>query len=65
MNEEKIKALVDSLSAEDQENLLKELMRRDRIAIHVENDATTHDVADIYDNSGVHSPILTILLVAK
>lgn len=61
-----IQDLVDTLTYKQQEALLTELMKRNRIAVHTENNETTYDVTDVYDNSSNGGEdILTILLVSN
>ena len=49
-----IKKLVDDMTFSNQEALLKELVDRERIAVHVASREETVSVDDVYDNSSSH-----------
>lgn len=58
-----IQKLVQSLDMDQQEQLLQELVKQERIMIHVESKAETFPVVDVYDNTSDSDGTLTILLV--
>ena len=60
-NEERF---VEDISNDQLERLLNELIKKDRIAVHVESLAETFPVEDVYDNTSVLGGDLTILLVS-
>ena len=58
------KRFVEDINCDQLERLLVELVRREKILVHVETLAETFPVEDVYDNTSVLSGDLKILLVS-
>ena len=58
------KRFVEDINCDQLERLLVELVRREKILVHVETLAETFPVEDVYDNTSVLSVDLKILLVS-